>query len=90
MKKYPACPHCGSEMDPIETPYMSTWGGEIHFVCFNDECSYFQKSWNVLDGQGIERTGYRCRIDPRGTCGPIAVWSTDALRNLICRDKAEQ
>ena len=79
------CPHCGSEMDPIITPDISSWGGEIHHVCFNDECSYFTKSWEVLDCQGVERTGYRCRVDPRGVTGPLAVWSADALKDLICR-----
>lgn len=79
------CPHCGAEMQPIATPESSSWGGEIHHVCFNDECSYFTKSWEVLDNQGVERTGYRCRIDPRGICGPMAVWSADALKDLVCR-----
>jgi hypothetical protein len=79
------CPHCGSDMDPITTPEASSWGGEVHHVCFNDECSYFVKSWEVLDGQGVDRTGYRCRIDSRGACGPLAVWSADALKDLACK-----
>jgi hypothetical protein len=87
MEKKHVCPHCGAEMDPIETPIMSSWGGEVHYICFNDDCCYFQKSWGVLEDQGIEKAGYRCRMDPRGAWGPIAVWSTEALRDLICRDK---
>lgn len=81
------CPHCGASMDAIETPLESTWGGEIHYVCFNDECHYFVKSWDVLEAQGIEETGYRCCIDPRGQCGPLAVWSRDALKDLIICDE---
>ncbi|MDR3603664.1 MAG: ogr/Delta-like zinc finger family protein [Syntrophaceae bacterium] len=81
------CPHCGAEMDPINTPDVSSWGGEVHHVCFNDECSYYKKSWEVLDNQGVERTGYRCRIDPRGASGPLAVWSADALKDLICEKR---
>ncbi len=61
-------------------------GGEIHYVCFNDECCYFKKSWESLENQGIPGTGYRCRIDPRGACGPLAVWSSEALKDRICRD----
>jgi SAM-dependent methyltransferase len=83
MKDKPACPHCGITMECMKTPYESTWGGEIHFVCFNDECSYYLNSWSALEEQGIENAGYRCRMDPRGQCGPIAVWSDSALRNLI-------
>jgi hypothetical protein len=87
MEKARTCPHCGETMDPIQTPALSSWGGEIHYVCFNDDCSYYKQSWNVLDSQGIEKTGYRCRMDPRGVCGPMAVWSSDALKDLVCRDR---
>ena len=69
-------------MDPIRTPIESSWGGELHHICFNDDCSYFAKSWKALEGQGIEKTGYRCRMDPRGGCGPAPVWSEDALKDL--------
>ena len=86
MKNKPVCPHCGSEMECMKTPYESTWGGEIHHVCFNDKCSYYVNSWTALEEQGIEDTGYRCRLDPRGQCGPIAVWSESALRDLIIRE----
>jgi hypothetical protein len=79
------CPHCGSDMDPIPTPEASSWGGEVHHVCFNDDCSYFVKSWEVLEGQGVEKTGYRCRVDSRGACGALAVWSADALKDLACK-----
>lgn len=70
-------------MDPIQTPEASSWGGEIHHVCFSDDCSYFKKSRDVLDGQGISKTGYRCRIDPRGACGALPVWSKDALKGKV-------
>ena len=77
------CPHCESEMAPIRTPLESSWGGEIHYICFNDDCSYFVKSWEALIKQGIEKTGYRCRMDPRGVCGPAPVWSETALKDLV-------
>jgi hypothetical protein len=86
MEKGTECPHCGEKMDPIETPMESTWGGEIHYVCFNDECCYFKDSWQFLENQGVTGTGYRCRMDPRGVCGPLAVWSSDAIKSRICRD----
>jgi len=83
MAEAHTCPHCGASMDPIETPLESSWGGEVHYVCFNDRCTYYVSSWNTLEGQGIERAGYRCRVDPRGACGPIAVWSPTALKDLV-------
>lgn len=83
MAEKNVCPHCGAIMDPIETPMDSSWGGEIHHVCFNDECRYFVQSWDVLEAQGIEDAGYRCSVDPRGNCQPLAVWSRDALKDLV-------
>jgi SAM-dependent methyltransferase len=90
MSEVYACPHCGSEMDPIHTPLESSWGGELHHICFNDDCSYFTKSWKALESQGIEKTGYRCRMDPRGGCGPAPVWSKDALKDLVVRDETDE
>jgi SAM-dependent methyltransferase len=77
-------------MDPIKTPLESTWGGEIHYVCFNNLCSYFVKSWETLEHQGVEHTGYRCRVDARGRCGPLAVWSADALKDLVVCEGLEE
>jgi SAM-dependent methyltransferase len=77
-------------MDPIRTPLESSWGGEMHHICFNDDCSYFTKSWKALEGQGIGKTGYRCRMDPRGGCGPAPVWSEDALKDLVLKEDTDE
>lgn len=83
MKNKQTCPHCGVKMESVAMPLDSSWGGEIHTICFNDECSYYKTSWLTLEEQGIEDTGYRCRCDARGNYQPQPVWSSDALRNLI-------
>ncbi|MDQ7784389.1 MAG: methyltransferase domain-containing protein [Desulfomonilaceae bacterium] len=85
-----SCPHCGSDMDPIRTPLDSSWGGEIHHICFNDDCCYFLESWKALENQRIEKTGYRCRMDPRGGCGPAPVWSESALRDMVLKEDTEE
>ncbi len=85
-----SCPHCGSEMDPIRTPLESSWGGELHKICFNDDCPYFTNSWNTLENQGIKQTGYRCRMDPRGSWGPAPVWSADALKDLVVKEDSDE
>ncbi len=84
------CPYCGSQMDPIRTPMESSWGGELHHICFNDDCSYFTRSWKALERQGIRKTGYRCRMDPRGGCGPVPVWSKDALKDLVACEQGDE
>jgi SAM-dependent methyltransferase len=90
MPKENACPHCESEMAPIRTPLDSSWGGELHHICFNDDCSYFSNSWKALENQGIEKTGYRCRMDPRGGCGPAPVWSEEALKDLVVKEDSDE
>lgn len=85
-----SCPHCGAEMNPIRTPMDSSWGGEVHYICFNDDCCYFVESWDSLERQGISRTGYRCRMDPRGCCGPAPVWSNDALKEQVLREDVDE
>ncbi len=90
MSEGHACPHCGSQMDPIRTPIDSSWGGELHHICFNDDCSYFTKSWESLKSQGLQKTGYRCRLDPRGSCGPAPVWSKEALKDLVVREETDE
>jgi SAM-dependent methyltransferase len=77
-------------MAPIRTPTESSWGGETHHICFNDDCFYFTNSWKALENQGIEKTGYRCRMDPRGACGPAPVWSEDALKDLIVTEETDE
>jgi len=77
------CPYCGAELLPIEMPEESTWGGEIHHVCFNDECEYYTASWPHMKRSGAESTGYRFAITPRGGCCPVLVWSPVALKNRI-------
>jgi SAM-dependent methyltransferase len=90
MSEVHACPHCGVRMYAIDTPWESSWGGETHHVCFNDSCKYFVNSWNALDCQGIDKTGYRCRIDARGTCGPMPVHSATDLKHLTYEVKEEK
>jgi SAM-dependent methyltransferase len=70
-------------------PGESTWAGEVHHICFNDECSYFVDSWDALEKQGIEKTGYRCRVDCRGYASPAPVWSDHALKECVLKPDLE-
>lgn len=90
MSEVHACPHCGVEMFSIDTPWESEWGGETHHVCFNDSCQYFVNSWKTLQCQGVDKTGYRCRIDARGACGPMPVKTPNDLKYLLCEEKDKQ
>jgi hypothetical protein len=73
----PPCPHCGSDLELVETSILSSWGGEIIAVCNDDDCPYFSKSWDVLREQGTYHHGYRYFRDQHGSSGAIPVGPTE-------------
>ena len=81
------CPHCGASLDRIALPDGTGWEHPYHLVCFNDECSYYKEGWEWMNQQYEVNTSYRYRVNPEsGKASPIAVWSEDALKNLIIKD----
>lgn len=78
------CPHCSQELQRWQTPIDSSWGGAIRLVCFNDDCPYFVKGWEVMMERQSISASYRHMMDPEsGWTGPIPVWSKTALREGI-------
>ena len=87
INQAPACPHCGVKMNKWRIPPDSTWVEEFHWVCFNDECSYYVKGWEWMLDKYQHRSSYRCRMNPRdGGVGPVPVWSSTALKDEILPD----
>jgi hypothetical protein len=84
----PKCPHCGENMKKWLTPQQSTWGNLFHWVCFNDECSYFVRGWDwMMESQNV-KASYRHRLDPdTGATGPLPVWSYKAHRDKIIKEE---
>ena len=81
------CPHCDSVLLPWRTPDDSTWGGEIRLVCFDDECPYFVRGWQVMMERQAVSASYRFLLDPKtGFTGPVPVWSKHALKDQIIED----
>jgi hypothetical protein len=75
------CPHCDSRLSPWRSPDLTTWGGRILYVCFNDDCSYFQEGWDWMWQKYNVKASYRHRFDPEsGDTGPLSVWSSEALK----------
>lgn len=80
------CPHCGVRMKKWAVPVspFSTWDTEFMYICFNDECPYLLRGWEVMNGQGNRGVSYRLMFDPsRGSCMPVPVPNLAALRDGI-------
>lgn len=65
----PKCPHCNKEMSIWEVPAISVgdglgWGEPFLFICFNDDCSLFNKGWDDLMENVGHKSSYRCMNYP--------------------------
>ena len=75
-------------MNRWKIPGDSTWTEEFHWVCFNDECSYYVRGWEWMHQNYQQVASYRCRINPStGASGALPVWSPDAHKNYILPDE---
>ncbi len=78
------CPHCQSTLLAWRAPAESSWGPQVQFVCFSDECPYYVAGWDWMMEKFNVRASYRHRYDPEAKAGgPLPVWAPDAHRNAI-------
>lgn len=85
------CPHCGGPLLRCTNPPDSSWAGEFHYVCFNDDCPYFVRGWQWMKDHYNVAASYRHRVDPAtGQSGPLPVWSADDFRNQIIPEPGEE
>jgi hypothetical protein len=78
------CPHCGSHLEKWRVPEDASWSEEFFFVCFNDDCSYYQEGWEWMKQQYNQRASYRHAVNPTsGGTLPLPVWSDSATREMI-------
>lgn len=83
----PKCEHCDAEMKKWLVPPDSTWATEFLWVCFNDECPYFQRGWDHMMKTQEARASYRHSMNPEtGSTGPLPCWSYSALRDRIIEE----
>ena len=84
------CPHCGSRLKKWLVPAEATWSEEFFFVCFNDDCAYYQDGWTWMKEQYNQVASYRYMINPTtGASSQIPVWSDSATREMIVDDSEE-
>jgi hypothetical protein len=82
--KRPLCPHCDHPLTAFSLPEAGGWEAPFHLACFNDDCPYFLRGWQWMEGRYGVSVSYRYRVDPAsGTAFPLAVWSDQAVRDRI-------
>jgi len=78
------CPYCGQKMSRWEGGATQSWGSEYQYICFNDECGYYQRGWDHTFRRIGIKASYRHRYDPAtGQCGPFPVSSEIAGKDGI-------
>ena len=69
---------------------MSDWESPFLWVCFSEDCGYFQRSEAWMQEKFNVRASYRHRLDPlTGETGPLPVWSRDALKDQIVEEEED-
>ena len=84
------CPHCGTRLSKWLVPEGASWDEEFFFVCFNDDCSYYQQGWKWMEEHYSQKASYRFTINPTtGASSMIPVWSDSATREMIVDDEED-
>jgi len=81
------CPHCGEPMNKWQGPAVESWGSDCQFICFNDDCGYYQRGWDFTYKKIGIKASYRHRYDPAtGQTGPFPVNSQEAGKDGIVQE----
>jgi len=100
-EKKPVCPHCKQKLNKWSTPSFNFsdglgWCTPFLYVCFNDDCKFFQNSWEQMSKTYGQEMGYRYMLHPdSGESSSIPVGHRQAMKGDIideiqeARDKKE-
>ena len=83
------CPYCDEKLKKWEVPQtpFTQWPNEFLYVCFNDDCRYFIKGWEVLEAQGMPGS-YRFMFNPEtGGCHSAPVLNKNAMTDGIMEEE---
>lgn len=89
IKKSLQCPYCGEKMKKWAIPQgpFTEWDNEFMYICFNDDCPYLVRGWEVMAGQGNRGISYRLMYYPeKEVCTPVPVFSLQALRESLVEE----
>jgi len=83
------CPHCNRKMNKWQVPPFQFsdglgWGTDHLYICFNDQCGFFTRSWGHMEEVYGQEMGYRCMCHPdSGEFMAIPAGSVDAMKGNI-------
>jgi SAM-dependent methyltransferase len=80
------CPHCDERLRKWAVPAspFDQWGADFMYICFNDQCPYLVRGWEVMHRQGNTGASYRFMYDPqKGRCLAISVPTLGVLKDGI-------
>ncbi len=84
------CPYCGKKLKKWkvpDNPFSQTWDNEFMLICFNDECPYYVRGYDVMNEKGKSGNSYRLMYIPENDCClPIPVPGPKALRESIVEE----
>jgi SAM-dependent methyltransferase len=89
VKETLQCPYCGKKLQKWAVPQgpFTEWDNEFMYICFNDNCPYLIRGWEVMGRQGNPGISYRCMYYPeKDVCLPVPVFSLQALRESIVQE----
>jgi SAM-dependent methyltransferase len=85
-----SCPYCGEKLDKWQvpdSPFGQTWDNDHMYICFNDECGYYSRGWDVMARNGQRSCSYRLMYHPeKDCCLPIPVQNSRSLRESIIEE----
>jgi SAM-dependent methyltransferase len=80
------CPYCEELLVKFEVPLspFCEWASEYMYICFNNDCPYLIRGWDVMAEQGNPGFSYRLMYNPDlNRCMPVPLPSTRAERTTL-------
>ena len=83
------CPHCQQKLNKWSTPSFNFsdglgWCTPFLYVCFNDDCKFFQNSWKQMSEVYGQEMGYRYMVHPdSGESSSVPVGNRQAMKGDI-------
>jgi len=86
VRKTLRCPYCERSLEKFEIPLspFCEWTSDHVYICFNNDCPYLIRGWDVMAEQGNPGFSYRLMYNPDlNRCMPVPLPSGRAERTTV-------